>query len=36
MHLFIEKGMRGGISLVSERQAKANYPHVADDRPDKK
>ena len=28
MHLFIEKGMRGGISMVSKRHAKANNPHV--------
>ena len=30
MHLFIEKGMRGGISMVSKRHAKANNPHTAD------
>ena len=35
MHLFIEKGMRGGISMVSKRHAKANNPHVADYNPDK-
>ena len=28
MHLFIEKGMRGGISMVSKRHIKANNPHV--------
>ena len=28
MHLFIEKGMRGGISMVSKRHAKANNPHT--------
>ena len=27
-HLFIEKGMRGGISMVSKRHAQANYPQV--------
>ena len=35
MHLFIEKGMRGGISMVSKRHAKANNPHVADYDPTK-
>jgi hypothetical protein len=34
MHLFIEKGMRGGISMVSKRHAKANNPHIADYDPD--
>ncbi|XP_071152225.1 uncharacterized protein [Mytilus edulis] len=28
MHLFIEKGLRGGISMMSHRHAKANHKHV--------
>ena len=30
MHMFIEKEMRVGISMVSKRHAKANNPHTAD------
>ena len=35
MHLFIEKGMHGGISMVSKRYAKANNPHTSDYGPKK-
>ena len=35
MHLFIEKGMHVGISMVSKRHAKANNPHTADYNPEK-
>ena len=30
MHLFVERGIRGGISMVSKRYAKANNPLVSD------
>jgi hypothetical protein len=30
MHLFVEKGLRGGIAMISKRYAKANNPHLND------
>ena len=35
MHFFVERGMRGGISMVSKRYAKANNPLVQDYDPSK-
>ena len=34
-HLFIEKGMRGGISMVAKRHARANNPRVEGYNPEK-
>ena len=36
MHLLVEKGLRGGISMVSNRYAKANNPLLQDFDPNKK
>ena len=35
MHLFIERGTQGGISMVSKRYAKANNPYVKEHDPSK-
>ena len=35
MHLFIEEGTRGGISMMCKQYAKANNPHVKDYGPNK-
>ena len=35
MHLFVERVMRGGISMVSKRYAKANNPYVSEYDPSK-
>ena len=34
MHLFIERGMRGGISMESRRFCKANNPNLEDYNPE--
>ena len=35
MYLFIEKGLRGGISYIAKRYSKANNKHINNDDPTK-
>ena len=35
IHQFLERGSRGGISMISHRYAEANHPHLTDYNPDK-
>ena len=35
MYLFIEEGLRGGISMITQRHAKANNPYLPDYDPTK-
>lgn len=30
MHLFVERGLRGGIPMISKRYARANNPYLQD------
>ena len=30
MHLFVEKGLRGGIAMITNRYATANNPYLQD------